>query len=89
MLFSLSSSSALEFMSNCKVANLTVKADLTIDGCILQCESNPLNYLSCPIVSTAAAGPEILTSSAKSHGDSVSVSLKLQRVRVIYVVDRK
>ena len=49
---------------------------------------------------------EILTSSAKSHGDSVSVSrtriegggakavltsgsLKLQRVRVIYVVDRK
>ena len=50
-------------------------------------------------MSTAAAGPEILTSSAKSHGDSVSVSrtrieggakavltsgcLKLQRVRVI------
>ena len=111
MLFSLSLSSALEFMSNCKVANLTVKAELgccllhrsgrlTIDGCILQCESNPLDYLSCPIVSTAAAGPEILTSSAKSHGDSVSVSrtrieggakavltsgsLELQRVRVIY-----
>ena len=55
MLFSLSLSSALEFMSNCKVAN-------------------PLDYLSCPIVSTAATGPEILTSSAKSHGDSVSVS---------------
>ena len=110
MPFSLSLSSALEFLSTCKVANLTVKAELgccllhrsgrlTIDGCILQCESNPLDYLSCSIVSTAA-GPEILTSSVKSHGDSVSVSrtrieggakavvtsgsLALQRVRVIY-----
>lgn len=110
LLCSRGSDSALEFLSTCKVANLTVKAELgccllhrsgrlTIDGCILQCESNPLDYLSCPIVSTAA-GPEILTSSVKSHGDSVSVSrtrieggakavvtsgsLALQRVRVIY-----
>ncbi|CAB77568.1 putative protein [Arabidopsis thaliana] len=26
---------------------------LTIDGCVLQCETNPLDHLSCPIVSTA------------------------------------
>lgn len=103
-------SSALEFLSTCKVANLTVKAELgccllhrsgrlTIDGCLLQCESNPLDYLSCPIVSTASSS-EVLTSAIKGHGDSVTVSrtrieggakavstsgsLALQRVRVIY-----
>ncbi|CAH8268601.1 unnamed protein product [Arabidopsis lyrata] len=58
------SDSALELLSTCKLANLTVKAELgccllhrsgrvTIDGCVLQCETNPLDHLSCPIVSTA------------------------------------
>ncbi|EOY19922.1 SKP1/ASK-interacting protein 5 isoform 2, partial [Theobroma cacao] len=72
---------------------------LIIDECILQCESNPLDYLSCPIVSTA--GSEVFPSNLKSHrSDCVSVShtrieggakavltsgdLALQRVRVIY-----
>ena len=100
----------MELLSSCKLANLTVKAELgccllhrrgrlTIDGCILQCESNPLDYLSCPIVSTAS-GSEALPSSEKSNGDAVFVSqtrieggakavltsgnLALQRVRVIY-----
>ncbi|KAL0007120.1 hypothetical protein SO802_008622 [Lithocarpus litseifolius] len=104
------SDSALEFMSTCKLANLTVKAELgccllhrkgrlTIDGCVLQCESNPLDYLSCPIVSTASAAQQ-LSSSLNSHSDGVFVSqtrieggakavltsgdLELQRVRVIY-----
>lgn len=56
--------SALEFFSTCKVANLTVRAELgccllhrsgrlIVEGCILQCEENPLDYLSFPIVSTA------------------------------------
>lgn len=58
------SESALEFLSTCKVANLTVRAELgccllhrsgrlTVEACILQCEENPLDYLSFPIVSTA------------------------------------
>ncbi|GAV80329.1 F-box-like domain-containing protein [Cephalotus follicularis] len=103
------SDSALEFLSTCKLSNLTVKAELgccllhrsgrlTIDGCILQCETNPLDYLSCPIVSTACAH-EVLSSSIRSNSDGVSVSqtrieggakavltsgeLALQRVRVI------
>ncbi|KAE8038369.1 hypothetical protein FH972_010889 [Carpinus fangiana] len=102
------SDSALEFLSTCKLANLTVKAELgccllhrkgrlTIDGCILQCESSPLDYLSCPIVSTATGSQQF---PSKGHGDRVSVSqtrieggakavstsgdLELQRVRVIY-----
>ncbi|TYG72391.1 hypothetical protein ES288_D04G017100v1 [Gossypium darwinii] len=102
-------SSALEFLSTCKLTNLTVKAELgccllhrsgrlIIDECILQCESNPLDYLSCPIVSTAGSG--VLPSNLKSDGDSISVShtrieggakavltsgdLALQQVRVIY-----
>lgn len=101
--------SALEFLSTCKLANLTVKAELgccllhrsgrlTIDGCVLQCETNPLDYLSCPIVSTARSC--ITSAPVKSNGDSVSVlhtrieggakavltsgDLVLQRVRVIY-----
>ncbi|XP_065868283.1 F-box protein SKIP5 isoform X1 [Euphorbia lathyris] len=114
MLFcSRGSDSALEFLSTCKLANLTVKAELgccllhrsgrlTIDGCILQCETDPLDYLSCPIVSTAGAG-DILSSVKTPRGDSVSVSqtrieggakavltngdLALQRVRVIYSRD--
>ncbi|KAL9321800.1 hypothetical protein ACSQ67_009853 [Phaseolus vulgaris] len=104
------SDSALEFVSTCKLANLTVRAELgccllhrkgrlTIDGCILQCESNPLDYLSCPIVSTASSS-EVLPSQTKSSSDGVFVSqtrieggakavltsgdLALQRVRVIY-----
>ncbi|XP_022744304.1 F-box protein SKIP5 [Durio zibethinus] len=103
------SDSALEFLSTCKLTNLTVKAELgccllhrsgrlIIEECILQCESNPLDYLSCPIVSTAGSG--VFPSKLKGHGDSVSVShtrieggakavltggyLALQRVRVIY-----
>ncbi|GKU91305.1 hypothetical protein SLEP1_g5198 [Rubroshorea leprosula] len=103
-IWSFSLSSALEFLSTCKLANLTVRTELgccllhrsgrlIIDGCILQCESNPLDYLSCPLVSTAS-------SQVKSHGDSVSVyhtrieggakavltsgDLALQRVRVLY-----
>lgn len=71
---------------------------LTIDGCILQCESNPLDYLSCAIVTTAG-GSEIFSSSVKTSCDGVSVfqtrieggskavvtsgKLALQRVRVI------
>ncbi|XVE52267.1 hypothetical protein DITRI_Ditri02bG0109500 [Diplodiscus trichospermus] len=105
------SDSALEFLSTCKLTNLTVKAELgccllhrsgrlIIDECILQCESNPLDYLSCPIVSTCTAGSGLFPSKLKSRGDSVSVShtrieggakavltsgdLALQRVRVIY-----
>ncbi|KAI4323521.1 hypothetical protein L6164_023118 [Bauhinia variegata] len=101
------SDSALEFLSTCKLANLTVKAELgccllhrkgrlTIDGCILQCESNPLDYLSCPIVSTAGGADSSMT----NNGDGVFVSqtrieggakavltsgdLVLQRVRVVY-----
>ncbi|XP_061344679.1 F-box protein SKIP5 [Gastrolobium bilobum] len=80
------SDSALEFLSTCKLANLTVKAELgccllhrkgrlTVDGCILQCESNPLDYLSCPIVSTASSSSEVLPSQTKSNGgDGVFVS---------------
>ncbi|KAK8357864.1 hypothetical protein V6Z12_A05G445200 [Gossypium hirsutum] len=77
------SDSALEFLSTCKLTNLTVKAELgccllhrsgrlIIDECILQCESNPLDYLSCPIVSTAGSG--VFPSNLKSDGDSISVS---------------
>ncbi|CAK7336547.1 unnamed protein product [Dovyalis caffra] len=110
LLCSRGSDSALEFLSTSKLANLTVKAELgccllhrsgrlTIDLCILQCESSPLDYLSCPIISTAG-GNEVLSSAVKTNGDRVSVSqtrieggakavltsgdLTLQRVRVIY-----
>ncbi|KAF9688766.1 hypothetical protein SADUNF_Sadunf01G0022300 [Salix dunnii] len=110
LLCSRGSDSALEFISTCKLANLTVKAELgccllhrsgrlTIDSCILQCEASPLDYLSCPIISTAG-GNEVVSSAAKTKGDKVSVSqtrieggakavltngdLTLQQVRVIY-----
>ncbi|XP_019427758.1 PREDICTED: F-box protein SKIP5 [Lupinus angustifolius] len=105
------SDSALEFLSTCKLANLTVKAELgccllhrrgrlTVDGCILQCETNPLDYLSCPIVSTSSRNEVIPSSMKGNKGDGVFVSqtrieggakavltsgdLVLQRVRVIY-----
>ncbi|KAI4384630.1 hypothetical protein MLD38_002753 [Melastoma candidum] len=104
------SDSALELLSTCKLANLTIRAELgscllhrsgrlTIDGCVLQCESNPLDYLSYPIVSTAD-GSKVIPSSLPSNGNGVYVSrtrieggakavltngdLALQRVRVIY-----
>ncbi|XP_020596701.1 F-box protein SKIP5 [Phalaenopsis equestris] len=83
--------SALEFFSTCKVANLTVRAELgccllhrsgrlTVEGCILQCEENPLDYLSFPIVSTAPEcnGFTSLALKGKCHGsvgaDCVTVS---------------
>nr|GMD34920.1 F-box protein SKIP5 [Ipomoea batatas] len=104
------SDSALEFLSTCKLANLTVRAELgccllhrsgrlTIDGCILQCESNPLDHLSYAIVSTASS-PRDPPTTLKTNADSVSVlrtrieggakavltsgTLTLQQVRVIY-----
>ncbi|KAD0260896.1 hypothetical protein R6Q59_028136 [Mikania micrantha] len=105
------SESALEFLSTCKLANLTVTAELgccllhrsgrlIIEDCNLQCESNPLDYLSYAIITTAGGCDAALPSAAQKHGDSVSVSqtrikggakavltsgtLALQRVRVIY-----
>ncbi|KAL0456030.1 UNVERIFIED_CONTAM: F-box protein SKIP5 [Sesamum latifolium] len=104
------SESALEFLSTCKLANLTVRAELgccllhrsgrlTIDGCILQCESNPLDHLSHAIVTTATA-PRGIQPVLKNTADSVTVTrtrieggakavltsgtLSLQQVRVIY-----
>ncbi|KAK3028939.1 hypothetical protein RJ639_039537 [Escallonia herrerae] len=104
------SDSALELLAACKVANLTVKAELgccllhrsgrlIIDGCILQCETNPLDYLSHAIISTAS-GPDMFSTSVKGCADGVSVSrtrieggakailtsgtLALEGVRVIY-----
>lgn len=103
--------SALEFLSTCKVANLTVKAELgccllhrsgrlIIDSCVLQCETNPLDYLSCAIISTAGGPTKFASLPTKILGDGVTVSstrieggmkavltsgtLVLQRVRVIY-----
>lgn len=102
--------SALEFLSTCKLTNLTVRAELgccllhrsgrlTIDGCILQCESNPLDHLSHAIVTTASI-PNGVPNVLKSNGDRVTVTrtkieggakavltngtLSLQQVRVIY-----
>lgn len=78
--------SALEFLSTCKLANLTVRTELgycllhrsgklTIDGCILQCESNPLDHLSYAIVSTASSSEcDVPPSALKTHGDAVFVS---------------
>lgn len=81
------SDSALEFLSTCKISNLTVRAELgccllhrkgrlIIDNCVLQCESNPLDYLSCPIVSTAIS-PKLFTTTLAvkgQGGDGVTVS---------------
>ncbi|MFS7988366.1 putative F-box domain, leucine-rich repeat domain superfamily, F-box-like domain superfamily [Helianthus anomalus] len=106
-----SAASALEFLSTCKLANLTVKAELgccllhrsgrlIIEDCNLQCESNPLDYLSYAIITTAGGCEATLSSAAHKNGDSVCVSqtrikggakavltsgtLALQRVRAIY-----
>uniref|UniRef100_A0ACD5UKC6 Uncharacterized protein n=1 Tax=Avena sativa TaxID=4498 RepID=A0ACD5UKC6_AVESA len=103
------SDNALEFLSTCKIANLTIKAELgccllhrsgklTIEECLLQCEQNPLDYLSFPIVSTAIEYNPL--SSLKEQGHGVTVvrtrieggakairtngTLALQRVRAIY-----
>ncbi|KAG6521442.1 F-box protein SKIP5-like [Zingiber officinale] len=106
------SESALEFLSTCKITNLTIRTELgycllhrsgrlTIEGCILQCEENPLDYLSFPIISTATV-PNAFRQSLKEHGsDSITVAqtrieggakavftsgnLTLQRVRAIYM----
>lgn len=104
LLCSRGSDSALEFLSTCKLVNLTVKAELgccllhrsgrlTIDDCVLQCESNPLDFLSCPIVSTANGhthhhrdGVSVSRTRIEGGAKAVSTSgdLALQRVRVIY-----
>ena len=103
--------SALEFLATCKLANLTVRAELgccllhrggrlTIDGCILQCESNPLDHLSHAIVTTASPPDGVPAAALKKNGDCVTVmrtrieggakavltsgTLSLQQVRVIY-----
>lgn len=83
------SESALEFLATCKVANLTIRAELgccllhrsgrlTIEGCILQCEENPLDYLSFPIITTANcrahAFSPLLKCQPPQIGDSVTVS---------------
>ncbi|XP_076899185.1 F-box protein SKIP5-like [Bidens hawaiensis] len=105
------SDSALEFLSTCKLANLTVKAELgccllhrsgrlIIENCNLQCDPNPLDYLSYAIITTAGGREAALPSATQRNGDSVSVSqtrikggakavltsgtLALQQVRVIY-----
>lgn len=91
MLFSFCLSSAFEFLSTCKLANLTVKAELgccllhrrgrlTVDGCILQCESDPLDFLSCPIVSTASSSEEVLPSQTKSSSNSDGVFVSQTRI---------
>lgn len=83
-------SSAFEFLSTCKISNLTVKAELgccllhrsgrlTIERCILLCDENPLDYLSCAIVSTAKGPSDVVpipgeALSALVQADSVSVS---------------
>ncbi|KAH9750294.1 F-box protein SKIP5 [Citrus sinensis] len=87
--------SALEFLSTCKLANLTVKAELgccflhrsgrlTIDGCVLQCETNPLDFLSCPI----SNGDSVTVLHTRIEGGAKAVltsgDLVLQRVRVIH-----
>lgn len=83
------SDSAFEFLSTCKVANLTIRAELgccllhrggrlIIEGCVLQCEENPLDYLSFPIMSTASnradAFPPLLKGQQLQVGNSVTVS---------------
>ena len=73
---------------------------LIIESCVLQCETNPLDYLSCAIISTAGGPTKFASLPTKILGDGVTVSstrieggmkavltsgtLVLQRVRVIY-----
>ncbi|KAL6513377.1 F-box protein skip5 [Orobanche gracilis] len=95
----------------CKLANLTVKTELgccllhrsgrlTVDRCILLCESNPLDHLSHAIVTTAAATHNGVSPLLRNNADRVTVmrtkieggakavltsgTLTLQQVRVIY-----
>ncbi|KAL6557922.1 F-box protein skip5 [Orobanche minor] len=78
------SESALELLSTCKLANLTVRAELgccllhrsgrlTVDRCILQCESNPLDHLSHAIVTTAAATHNGVSPLLRNNADRVTV----------------
>ncbi|KAL6514893.1 F-box protein skip5 [Orobanche gracilis] len=78
------SESALELLSTCKLANLTGRAELgccllhrsgrlTVDRCILQCESNPLDHLSHAIVTTAAATHNGVSPLLRSNADRVTV----------------
>lgn len=101
------SDSAIEFLSTCKVVNLTVRAELgccflhrkgrlTIEGCVLQCENNPLDFLSFPIVSTAQTSPSathpgedrVTVAETRLEGGAKAVlsrgTLTLQHVRAIY-----
>ncbi|WOL06719.1 hypothetical protein Cni_G15453 [Canna indica] len=105
------SESALEFLSTCKITNLTIRTELgccllhrsgrlTIEGCILQCEEDPLDYLSFPIISTANGCDAFPPQPIKHSSNSVTVArtrieggakavwtsgnLVLQRVRAIY-----
>ncbi|CAA6654087.1 unnamed protein product [Spirodela intermedia] len=100
------SDSAIEFLSTCKVANLTVRAELgccflhrsgrlTVEGCVLQCEENPLDFLSFPIVSTAApaaararGADRVTVAETRIEGGAKAVlscgTLTLQHVRAIY-----
>ena len=86
--------SALELLSTCKLANLTVKAELgccllhrsgrlTIDGCVLQCETNPLDHLSCPIVSTAGGDEEDNLSRHVEVKETVDEKIKGNSVTVL------
>ncbi|XP_047342293.1 F-box protein SKIP5 [Impatiens glandulifera] len=84
--------SALEFLTTCKLSNLTVKVELgccllhrggrlIVDGCILQCESNPLDYLSCAIISTAKQQPQpTISSSLIKAGLGAGVSVSRTRI---------
>ncbi|CAI0461822.1 unnamed protein product [Linum tenue] len=60
---------------------------LTIDGCILLCESNPLDYLSCPI-NKNGSNNSVAVSETRIEGGAKAVltngDLALQRVRAIY-----
>jgi len=103
------SDNALEFLSTCKIANLTIRAELgccllhrsgklTIQECLLQCEQNPLDYLSFPIISTAIEYNSFPSLKEQGHGVTVvrtrieggakavrtNGTLALQHVRAIY-----
>jgi len=103
------SDNALEFLSTCKIANLTIRAELgccllhrsgklTIQECLLQCEQNPLDYLSFPIISTAIEYNSFPSLKEQGHGVTVvrtrieggakavrtNGTLTLQHVRAIY-----
>lgn len=85
------SESAFEFLSTCKVSNLTIRAELgccllhrsgrlTIDNCVLQCEDSPLDYLSFPIISTASNKTNVISSLLKASNDINSVTVSRTRI---------